>query len=252
MNCGKDVLIVFDNLTRHAWIYRQISLLLERPPGREAYPGDIFYVHSQLIERGAKLSDEKGGGSMTLLPIVETQEGDVAGLICSNLVSMTDGQIYLNTGLFNEGFRPAIDLGLSVSRIGSKVQSEAIKEVSKTLKWGYVQYRELLSITKVKTKLSPEVENIFKKGTALEELFIQAKNNPVSLVEVIVLFYVFNKQIPAILEKEVIRRFKKEFYKYILGVNPQLIEDIRVQKVISVEIKDSLDKCIEEWLESQK
>lgn len=251
MRHGKDVLVVFDNLTKHAWIYRQISLLLQRPPGREAYPGDIFYIHSQLIERGAKLSDENGGGSMTFLPIVETQEGDVTGLICSNLVSMTDGQLYLNTSLFNEGFRPAIDLGLSVSRIGSRVQCEAIKEVSKALKWEHAQYREQITLTKVKTKLSAEVESKLKKGRALDELFIQDKSSPLSLAEEVVLFYAFNKQIPEILDRESMKRFKIKICKYFLSNRPQLIEDITSQKALTIEIKKALDKAFEEFFKTQ-
>ncbi len=251
MNHGKDVLLVFDNLTKHAWIYRQISLLLQRPPGREAYPGDIFYIHSQLVERGAKLSDENGAGSMTLLPIVETQEGDVTGLVCSNLVSMTDGQLYLNTSLFNEGFRPAVDLGLSVSRIGSKVQCKAIKEVSKTLKWEHAQYRELVSLTKIRTKLSTEVETRLRKGMALDELLIQERGNPLPLAEEIVLFYAFSKEIPEILDRAAMKRFKVQIYKYLVTNNPQLVQNIASQKMLTVEIKKALDKAFEKFFETQ-
>jgi len=251
MHQGKDVLVVFDNLTKHAWAYREISLLLQRPPGREAYPGDMFYIHSQLVERGAKLNDENGAGSMTLLPIVETQEGDVTGLICSNLVSMTDGQLYLNTTLFNEGFRPAVDLGLSVSRIGSKVQTKAIKEVSKTLKWEHAQYRELASLTKVRTKLSSDVEKSLKKGMALDELFIQDKNNPLSLAEEAVLFYAFNKEIPQIMDRAAMKKFKRDIYKYLTGSNPKLIESLNTQKAFTEEIKKDLDKTLEEYFRTQ-
>lgn len=251
MNNGKDVLVVFDNLTKHAWVYREISLLLQRPPGREAYPGDMFYIHSQLVERGAKLNNENGAGSMTLLPIVETQEGDVTGLICSNLISMTDGQLYLNTTLFNEGFRPAVDLGLSVSRIGSKVQSKAIKEVSKTLKWEHAQYRELVSLTKVRTKLSPEVEKSLKKGMALDELFIQDKNSPLSLAEQAVLFYAFSKEMPEIMDRPAMKKFKREIFKYLVTNNPQLIESINTQKIFTEEIKKALDKTLEEFFKTR-
>ncbi len=178
MDNGRDVLIAYDDLSKHAWSYREISLLLERPPGREAYPGDIFYIHSQLMERAGKLNDEKGAGSMTFLPIVETQEGDITGLVQSNLVSMTDGQIYLNTSLFNEGFRPAIDLGLSVSRIGSKVQSEAIKEVSYSLKREYAQFKELVSLATIRTKLSKEIELRLKKGESLRDFLFRERVIP--------------------------------------------------------------------------
>ncbi|MFC1515077.1 F0F1 ATP synthase subunit alpha, partial [Candidatus Omnitrophota bacterium] len=147
MNNGKDVLVVFDDLTRHAWVYRQISLLLERAPGREAYPGDIFYIHSQLMERAGYLKPELGGGSMTFLPIVEIQQGDVTGYIPTNIISMTDGQLYFSTPLFNKGFRPAVDLGLSVSRIGSKAQWKAMRSFSRNLRLEYLQYNELVQMT---------------------------------------------------------------------------------------------------------
>ena len=144
MDHGRDVLVIFDDMTKHAWAYRQLSLLMERPPGRSAYPGDIFYVQSQLIERAGRYSPEFQGGSMTFLPIVDTIQGDVTGYIPSNLISMTDGQIYLDTALFNSGTRPAIDMGLSVSRIGNKVQSPIIKELSSMLRLEYLRYNELL------------------------------------------------------------------------------------------------------------
>ncbi|MEA3328885.1 MAG: F0F1 ATP synthase subunit alpha [Candidatus Omnitrophota bacterium] len=247
MHHGKDVLAVFDNLTRHAWVYRQLSLLLERSPGREAYPGDIFYLHSQLIERAAKLNQENGGGSMSFLPIVETQEGDVTGLVPSNLISMTDGQIYLDTGLFHEGFKPAIDLRLSVSRIGSKVQCEAVKEVSRALKGEYTRYKELVSLTRVRTKLSSEVEERLKKGEALTALFIQDKNSPLALEEQIVIFYAFNRGIPEILDPEKMEKFQKEIYKYLLKTQPQLLERLSVEKTLTEEIKRGLDTAFQEF-----
>ncbi len=248
---GKNVLITYDNLSRHAWVYRQISLLLERSPGREAYPGDIFYIHSQLMERAAKLNDEKGGGSMTFLPIVETQEGDVTGLIPSNLISMTDGQIYLDTSLFHEGFKPAIDLGLSVSRIGSKVQCEALKETSRTLKREYAQYKELLSFTRVKTKLSAEVETKLKRGEALSALFVQDKGRPLSLEEEIIIFYAFNKGLPEILEEEKREKFQRGIYRYLLKERPRLIEKLASQKVLSEEIKREIDEAFSEFFKSE-
>ena len=250
MHRGRDVLVVFDNLTKHAWIYRQLSLLLERPPGREAYPGDIFYLHSQLMERAARLNDENGGGSMSFLPIVETQEGDVTGLIPSNLISMTDGQIYLDAGLFHEGFKPAIDLGLSVSRIGSKVQCEAMKEVSGLLKGEYAGYKELVSLTRVRTKLSPEVELRLKRGKALSSLFVQDKNRPLTLEEEIIIFYAFNKEIPEILEEKERERFKKDIYRYLQKTHPQLIEKLRDEKVLTEEIKRGLDRAFQDFFKS--
>ena len=247
MHHGRDVLVIYDNLTKHAWIYRQLSLLLERSPGREAYPGDIFYIHSQLLERAARLNEENGGGTMTFLPIVETQEGDVTGLIPSNLISMTDGQIYLNTALFNEGFKPAVDIALSVSRIGSKVQCEAIREVSRGLKAEYAQYKELVSLTRVRTKLSPEIEKRIKRGKALNNLFIQDKNNPSPLEETIIIFYAFDKGLPEILEEDKRERFKKEIYRYLLKERPQLVEKLRLGKVLTEEMQKELDGAFQNF-----
>ncbi|MDD5437515.1 MAG: F0F1 ATP synthase subunit alpha, partial [Candidatus Omnitrophica bacterium] len=162
MYSGKDVLIVLDDLTKHAWAYRELSLLLGRAPGREAYPGDIFYLHAQLMERGAKLSPAKGGGSMTLLPIVSTLQGDIAGFIPTNTISMTDGQVFLNSVLFAEGFKPAIDIGLSVSRIGNKVQSPLMRELTKDMGLSYIQYKELLKATRLRAAISEDLERRLK------------------------------------------------------------------------------------------
>ncbi|MEA3560996.1 MAG: F0F1 ATP synthase subunit alpha [Candidatus Omnitrophota bacterium] len=250
MRRGKDVLVVYDNLTRHAWVYRQLSLLLERSPGREAYPGDIFYIHSQLMERAAKLNEDNGGGSMSFLPIIETQEGDVTGIIPSNLISMTDGQIYLNTNLFHAGFKPAIDIGLSVSRIGNKVQCEAIKEVSAALKGEYARFKESVSLTRVKTKLSPEVEERIKKGEALTAIFTQDKGSSLPLEEIIIIFYAFSRNMPEILEEEKRGRFQKNIYRYLLKKRPGLVEKLASGKVLTGEIKRDLDKAFEEFFKN--
>ncbi|MFA6358174.1 MAG: F0F1 ATP synthase subunit alpha [Candidatus Omnitrophota bacterium] len=247
MDHGRDVFCGFDNLSRHAWIYRELSLLLERSPGREAYPGDAFYIHSQLMERAGKLSEEKGSGSMTFLPIVETQEGDITGLIQSNLVSITDGQIYLNAALFNEGFRPAIDLGLSVSRIGSKVQCDAIKKVSLSLKREFAQYKELAGLTTIKTKLSADIELRLKRGQTLKYFFIQDKSKPLSVEEMVVLFYAFNKEVPQILEESQREKFKLGIYDFLLKNYPDLVEELAVQKLLTGGIERGLDKAFEEF-----
>ncbi len=190
MNKGKDVLLVHDDLTKHAWIYRQISLLLERAPGREAYPGDTFYIHSQLMERAGFMRQELGGGSMTFLPIVEILQGDLTGYIPTNLVSMTDGQLYFSTALFNKGFKPAIDFGLSVSRIGNKAQWPSMKSLSKSLRLDYLQYKELLQMTQLRTTgLSKEAELRLKRGEAINQLIVQDKNKPVALEEQIIYLF---------------------------------------------------------------
>lgn len=181
MQQGRDVLVVLDDMTKHAWCYRQLSLLLGRPPGREAYPGDIFYLHTQLMERAGKLGREQKGGSMTFLLVVDTLHGDVTGFIPSNFVSMTDGQIYLSSDLFKEGFKPSVDIAQSVSIIGSRVQPAQLKEKSAPLRLEYVQYRDLLRLTKLKVGLSPEAEAKIKRGEMITALLRQDKNAPMSL-----------------------------------------------------------------------
>ncbi len=244
---GKNVLVVFDDLTKHAWIYRQMSLLMERAPGREAYPGDIFFLHSQLMERAGKLKPEFGGGTMTFLPIAETLQGDITGYIPSNLVSMTDGQIYMNAGLFQEGFKPAIDMELSVSRIGSKVQCSAIRAFSKGLRYIYTQYRSLLRLTRLRTKLSSDATQQLQKGAVLYELLIQENCAPVSLLEEILIFYAFESKILESLNIKQVRAFKTKFYDYLSSHNQTLIEEIEKSKDITPDIKLRLDYSIKEY-----
>ncbi len=186
---GMDVLLVFDDFTKHAWAYRQISLLLERAPGRDAYPGDIFYIHSQLVERAGKMKPELGGGTMTHLPIVETQQGDFAGYIPSNIISMTDGQVFLNTTLFGEGFKPAVDMGLSVSRIGSKVQWPAMKKPTSMLKIDYVRFRELQKLTRIKAGSSADLDARMNKGKVLEEVLKQDERKPWTMEDQVLLLF---------------------------------------------------------------
>lgn len=191
MQRGGDVLVVFDDLSKHAWAYRQLSLLLERPPGREAYPGDMFYVHAQLMERAGQLSREQGGGAMTFLPICETQQGDVTGFIASNLISMTDGQIYLSSGLLYEGIKPAIDVGLSVSRIGNRVQSPLLRWVSGTLRLELLQYLELTRLTRFAAATSEQVVQRQRHGALLRRLMKQPAHQPLSLDDQALLFFAF-------------------------------------------------------------
>lgn len=251
MHKGQDVLVVFDDLTKHAWIYRQMSLLLERAPGREAYPGDIFFLHSQLMERAGRLKSELGGGTMTFLPLAETLQGDITGYIPSNLVAMTDGQIYLNTGLFQEGFKPAIDLELSVSRIGSKVQCPAIRSLSRGLRYEYVQYRSLLRLTRLRTKLSPEATQQLQRGRALYRLLIQDNNSPLSLAEEIVLFYAFERKILEAVNLEEVNRFKRDFFNYLLRHNPGLIDQINQAQDLTEQIKSQLDAAINQYFQGK-
>lgn len=249
---GRDVLVAFDDLTKHAWVWRQLSLLLERPPGREAYPGDIFYLHSQLMERAGRLSAELGGGSMTFLPIVETQQGDVTGYIPSNLTSMTDGQIYLSTALYHEGFKPAIDLGLSVSRIGSKVQCDALKEVSGRLRLEYARYKQTQRLSRLKTRLSAEVSERLKKGEVLTELFKQPAHETMPLEEEIILFYAFSRNILDVLPEEGMQKFQKSVYPYILKNSPDTIEELNREKTLTKGLKIEIDKLFVDFLRAEK
>lgn len=246
---GKDVLIVFDDLTKHAWIYRQISLLLERAPGREAYPGDIFYIHSQLMERAGYLSPQRGSGSMTFFPIVEILQGDVTGYISTNLISMTDGQLYFSTDLFKKGFKPAIDFGLSVSRIGSKAQWEVMKEQSKSLRLDYLQYKELLQMTQLRaTGLSKDAEAKLKRGEAINQLIIQDKNRPIPIEEQVLYLYTLNRGMLDNLSSAQIIQFKEEILSFIERCNPTLIAGIRKTRQLNDTSRDKLGGYLQDYL----
>jgi len=248
---GRDVLVVFDDLTKHAWVHREISLLLERSPGREAYPGDVFYIHSQMMERAGRLNEERGGGTMTFLPIIETQQGDVTGHIPSNLISITDGQLYINANIFLEGFKPAIDFGLSVSRVGSRVQCKAMKELGGKLRLEYLQYKNQLKLTSVTATLSAEAEARMKRGAALTEIFMQHKNSPVSVEEQIVLFYGMNSTVLQKMDSAGWKRFKDRIFPFLLKTRSALIQEIGSKQEMTPQIMEQLDKAFGEFLEAQ-
>jgi F-type H+-transporting ATPase subunit alpha len=242
-------LVTFDDLTKHAWVYRQISLLLERAPGREAYPGDIFYIHSQLMERAGYLSPELGGGSMTFLPIVEILQGDLTGYIPTNLVSMTDGQLYFSTPLFNKGFKPAIDFGLSVSRIGNKAQWLAMKGLSKSLRLDYLQYKELLQMTQLRTTgLSKEAEIRLKRGEAINQLIVQDKNKPVSLEEQVIYLYALSRGILDNLSVNQTRQFKQEIPSFVNKRYSEFSSQIRNTRELNDDLKAKLEESLKEYL----
>ncbi|MCM8780563.1 MAG: F0F1 ATP synthase subunit alpha [Candidatus Omnitrophica bacterium] len=246
---GKDVLTVFDDLTKHAWIYRQICLLLERAPGREAYPGDIFYIHSQLMERAGYLKPELGGGSMTFFPIVEILQGDVTGYISTNLISMTDGQLYFSTPLFNKGFKPAIDFGLSVSRIGNKAQWPAMKTLSKSLRLDYLQYKELLQMTQLRTTgLSREAEARLKRGEAINQLIVQEKNKPVSIEEQIIYLYALNLGMLDNLSSGQVKQFREEILTFVQKRCPDFVSEVRRTHDLTDELKKRLEDCLQDYL----
>jgi len=248
---GRDALVVFDDLTKHAWVHREISLLLERSPGREAYPGDVFYIHSQMMERAGRLNEERGGGTMTFLPIIETQQGDVTGHIPSNLISITDGQLYINANIFIEGFKPAIDFGLSVSRVGSRVQCKAMKELGSKLRLEYLQYKTQQKMTNVKATLTAEAEARMKRGEALTEIFMQDKNAPVSVEEQIVLFYGMDSAVLKKMDSSGWKRFKDEVFPFMLKTRPALIKEIGTKQEMTPQIKEQLDKAFGEFLALQ-
>jgi F-type H+-transporting ATPase subunit alpha len=251
MKSGKDVLLVTDDLTKHAWVYRQISLLLERAPGREAYPGDIFYVHSQMMERAGYMRPELGGGSMTFLPIVEILQGDLTGYIPTNLVSMTDGQLYFSTGLFNKGFKPAIDFGLSVSRIGNKAQWPAMKSLSKSLRLDYLQYKELLQMTQLRTTgLSKEAEARLRRGEAINQLITQDKNRPVALEEQIIYLFALSKGMLDQLSASQIKQFRSEILSCFEKELPKFLAAVRQTKELTEEWKGQVERVLGEYIKT--
>jgi F-type H+-transporting ATPase subunit alpha len=251
MCMGRDVYVVFDDLTKHAWVYRQISLLLERAPGREAYPGDIFYIHSQLMERAGYLSPENKGGSMTFFPIVDILQGDVTGYVSTNLISMTDGQLYFSTSLFNKGFKPAIDFGLSVSRIGNKAQWEAMRNLSKTLRLDYIQYKELLQMIQLRTTgLSKEAEARIKRGEAINQLIVQDKNKPISMEEQIIYLYVLNRGAMDNLSAEQIKEFKDNILNFIKERDKSFLIKLRSDKKMDEDMTGRLNAYLKEYFKA--
>ncbi len=240
MEKGRDVFVVFDDLTKHAWVYRQMSLLLERSPGRDAYPGDIFYLHSQLVERAGKLRPERGSGSMTFFPIVETVQGDVTGYIPTNIISMTDGQIYVSTPLFTEGFKPAIDIGLSVSRIGSKVQWPAMRKLAGILRLEYIQYKELEKLTRIKAGVSAAVEKRLQKGKVVAEILKQDKNAPVPIEEQVIILYALANGFMENLKPEQVGAYQAGLLAKMRSEKPELIQELVQKKDLTEQIKEGL------------
>jgi F-type H+-transporting ATPase subunit alpha len=246
---GRDVFVVFDDLTKHAWVYRQICLLLERAPGREAYPGDIFYIHSQLMERAGYLKPELGGGSMTFFPIIEILQGDVTGYIPTNLISMTDGQLYFATALFNKGMKPAIDFGLSVSRIGNKAQWPAMKDLSKTLRLDYLQYKELFQMTQLHaTGLSKDAEQRLKRGEAINQLIVQDKNLPIPIEAQIVYLLALSLGYLDNLSDHQIKQFKEEILGFVNKRYPEYAMEVRKTRELDADLKQKLEAGLKEYL----
>ncbi len=240
MEKGKDVLIVYDDLSKHAVAYRALSLLLKRPPGREAYPGDVFYLHSRLLERAARLNDEYGGGSLTALPIIETQAGDVSAYITTNVISITDGQIFLESELFNSGVRPAVNPGISVSRVGGNAQIKAMKKVSGTLKLDYSQYRELQSFSQFGSDLDKDTKDRLAKGERIVEVLKQDQNSPLAVEEQVVIIYAVINNYLASIPIEKIKPYQKDLIDHIRSTKPEILDSISKDKVMSPEIEEEL------------
>ncbi len=250
MYSKRNVLVIFDDLTKHAWAYRQISLLLGRPPGRNAYPGDIFYLHSKLVERAAILHDDLGGGSMTHLPIIETLENDLTAYIPTNLVSMTDGQIFVSSMLFNEGFKPAVNIGLSVSRVGSKAQWPIVRKLAGAIRLDYLQYQELLRITKLQASVSKEVKRRLKKGEILVSFITQAANKPVCTTELSCLLYAYRSDLILDLSDEDIAKFKDEVLQHVKTNNTKLYEEIETKHKLTDEVDQMLKTTLTDYVKT--
>ena len=246
MHQGKDVLIVYDDLSKHAVAYRALSLLLERSPGREAYPGDVFYLHSRLLERSSKLSDELGGGSITALPIIETQAGDVSAYIPTNVISITDGQIYLETEMFNSGFRPAVNAGLSVSRVGGAAQIKAMKKIAGPIRIELAQFRELAAFSQFSSDLDPETKAQLAQGERIREILKQDQYNPMPVENEVMIIYAATKKYLIDIELDQILEFEKELFEYVDTKYPEIPEAIRTSGEMSAEIEEKLVKAIEE------
>ena len=245
MENGEDVLIVYDDLSKHAAAYRTLSLLLKRPPGREAYPGDVFYLHSRLLERAAKLSDELGGGSLTALPIIETQAGDVSAYIPTNVISITDGQIYLETEMFNAGFRPAVNAGLSVSRVGGAAQIKAMKKIAAPIRVELAQYRELAAFAQFGSELDADTKEKLDQGERIKEVLKQPQYQPMAVEDQIMIIYAVTKKYLLDVPVKRIQEFEKGFLEFVKTQYADIPESIRETKQMSEEVESRLVEAIE-------
>ena len=251
MEKGEDVLIVYDDLTKHAAAYRTLSLLLKRPPGREAYPGDVFYLHSRLLERASKLNDKLGGGSLTALPIIETQAGDVSAYIPTNVISITDGQIYLETDMFNAGFRPAINAGLSVSRVGGSAQVKAMKKIAAPIRVELAQFRELASFAQFGSDLDKSTKEQLAQGERVREILKQPQYKPLPVEKQITIIYAAEKRYLLDVPVAKILDFESELFTFIETTAPQVFSGIRDKKELTPEIEEALKNAIESFKKSK-
>ena len=249
MENGEDVLVVYDDLSKHATAYRTLSLLLRRPPGREAYPGDVFYLHSRLLERAARLSDALGGGSLTALPIIETQAGDVSAYIPTNVISITDGQIYLETEMFNAGFRPAVNPGISVSRVGGSAQIKAMKKISGPIRIELAQYRELASFAQFGSELDADTAERLAQGTRIREMLKQPQYQPMPVEYQVIIIYAATRKHLLDIKVEDVLAFEKGLFEFVQTKYPEIPESIKAEKVLTEEMEEKLVKAIAEFKE---
>ncbi len=247
MENGEDVLVIYDDLSKHATAYRTLSLLLRRPPGREAYPGDVFYLHSRLLERAARMSEEYGGGSLTALPIIETQAGDVSAYIPTNVISITDGQIYLETEMFNSGFRPAVNAGLSVSRVGGAAQIKAMKKISAPIRTELAQYRELAAFAQFGSELDADTREKLAQGERIKEVLKQPQYKPMPVEFQVLIIYVVTRKYLLDVPVDRIGEFENSFFEYIKTSYPEIPESIRNTKELSEEMEGKLKKAIDDF-----
>jgi len=250
MQKGGDALIIYDDLSKHATAYRQLSLLLRRPPSREAYPGDVFYLHSRLLERAARMSADEGGGSLTALPIIETQAGDVSGYIPTNVISITDGQIYLETDLFNAGIRPAISVGLSVSRVGGDAQTKAMKQVAGQLKLDLAQYRELAAFAQFASDLDRATRSTLERGQRMTELLKQPQYAALSFAKQVISFFAGTRGYLDDLPLDRIGDFERSLHRHMDQSHPQVEKDITEERRLSDETESTLRSAITDFKQS--
>jgi len=243
---GRHALIIYDDLTKHAWAYRQLSLLLKRPPGREAYPGDVFYLHSRLLERAAKMRDEDGGGSLTALPIIETQEGDVSAYIPTNVISITDGQIYLESDLFYSGIRPAVNVGLSVSRVGGSAQIKAMKNIAGTLRLELAQYREVEAFSQFASDLDAATQAQIARGSRLVEALKQGQYQPLPIEKQVLSIFAVTNGYVDLYEKEAVQKYEKELFAYVETKYQYILDEIKQEKVISDDLAGKIRGALDE------
>jgi F-type H+-transporting ATPase subunit alpha len=247
METGRDCLIVYDDLSKHAWAYRQISLLLRRPPGREAYPGDVFYLHSRLLERAARLSEERGGGSLTALPFIETQANDVSAYIPTNVISITDGQIFLEPDLFYAGIRPAINVGVSVSRVGGDAQIKAYRQVAGRMKLDMAQFRELAAFAQFGSDLDKATKAQLDRGLRIQEVLKQPQYRPLKVAQQVSIIYAVTNGYMDDVPVEQIRSWEEQFHSFMGTAHPEVLETITTEKRLSDETTAALVRSIEEF-----